>query len=248
MPVFPWSVLGGVPKAGSPAFDALLEGDLLPKDAAGGLRSVAEVIAALNGPPAVSELAGQASALAVFRSAAGLSGEPTRSRRRRHPLLTSLLSVKLAAAAAVAVGAAATAAYAGALPASMQNLAHDTIGAPQAHSGASPAPSATPVGPDASGHAAFGLCTAYAHLKANGSAKQKAVAFRNLAAAAGGAANVTAYCAGVAHPGTTPSGDPASHPTGKPATLPSQAPTSHPTGGPGSHPTGKPSSHPTGTS
>ncbi len=163
-------------------------------------------------------------------------------------MLTSLLSVKLAAAAAVAVGATATAAYAGALPASMQNLAHDTIGAPPAHSGASPASSATPVGPDASGHAAYGLCTAYAHLKANGSASQKAVAFRNLATAAGGAANVTAYCAGVAHPGATPSGKPASHPTGKPATVPSQAPASHPTSKPASHPTGKPSSHPTGTS
>jgi hypothetical protein len=166
-------------------------------------------------------------------------------------LLASLLSAKAAAAvAATAVtlgGGAVAAAYTGVLPASMQKLAHDTIGAPPATPSASPARSGSPVGPNAAGHAAYGLCTAYAHLTAHGSAQQKAVAFRNLATAAGGAANVTAYCAAVAHPG-------AAHPTGQPSTLPAQAPTSHPTGkpttppaqAPTSHPTGKPTSHPTG--
>jgi len=215
MPVFSWSPPGDVTAVGDPAFGGLLEGNLLPQDAAGGLRTAAEVIAGLTGAPAISELAGEARALAVFRGAAGMSAEPARSRHRRHPLLTSLLSAKLAAAIAVAAvtlgGGAAAAAYTGALPASMQKLAHDTIGAPAAR----PAPSGSPVGPDATGHAAFGLCTAFAHLKAHGSARQKAVAFRNLATAAGGAANVTAFCAGVAHPGTTPAG----HPTGKPAST-----------------------------
>jgi hypothetical protein len=257
MPIFSWSAPGDVPAAGDPAFEALLAGNLLPQDAAPGLRTAAEVIAGLTGAPAISELAGEASALAVFRGAAGMSAEPTRSSPRRHPLLTSLLSAKAAAATAVAavtLGGAAAAAYAGALPASMQKFAHDTIGAPPATHSASPAPSGSPVGPDATGHAAFGLCTAFAHLKAHGSAQQKAVAFRNLATAAGGAANVTAFCAGITHPGTTPPGHPASHPTGKPTTLPSQAPASHPTGRPTSHPTGQPTtlpsqaptSHPTG--
>ena len=172
-------------------------------------------------------------------------------------MLTSLLSAKLAAAGAVAavtLGGAAAAAYAGALPASVQTFAHDTIGAPPAPHSAHPAPSAAPVGPDATGHAAYGLCTAYAHLKAHGSAKQKAVAFRNLSTAAGGAANVTAYCAGIAHPGTAPSG----HPSGRPSTLPSQVPSGHPSGRPSTlpsqvpsgqptgHPSGPPTSHPTG--
>ena len=253
MPVFPWSAPGDVPAVGDPAFDALLEGNLLPWDVAGGLRPAAEVIAALNVAPAISELAAEASALAVFRGEPGMSDEPTRSRPRRHPLLTSLLSAKLAAvgaAAAVTLGGAAAAAYAGALPASVQKLAHDTIGAPPAPHTTHPASSAAPVGPDATGHAAYGLCTAYAHLKAHGSAKQKAVAFRNLATAAGGAANVTAYCAGIAHPGTAPSDPPTSQPTGRPSTLPSQVPASHTTGKPSTQPsqvpTSQPTSHPTG--
>jgi hypothetical protein len=239
MPTFPWPAPGDVPAVGDIAFDGLLEGNPLPEDTAAGLRVAADVIAALNCAPAASELAAETGALAVFRGKGGVPDEPVRSRRRRHPLPSPLLSAKLAAAvAATAVtlggGAVAAAAYTGALPASMQQLAHHTIGAPVAR----PTPSASPAGPDAAGHPAYGLCTAYAHLKAHGSAKQKAVAFRNLAAAAGGAANVTAYCAAVTHPGTTP--------TGKPASLPSQAPASHPTGQPTSLPTQVPTSHPTG--
>jgi hypothetical protein len=250
MPILPWPARGDVPPAGDPAFDALLAGNLLPEGAADGLRPVAEAIAALHAAPAASELAAEASVLAVFRGVVGRPAEPTPSRRRRHPLLTSLLSAKLAAAvaaAAVTAAGAAAAAYAGALPAPMQKLAHDTLGAPAAHPSAQPSAqpthSAAPVGPDATGHAAYGLCTAYAHLKADGSARQKAVAFRNLATAAGGAANVTAYCAAVAHPGTTPPGKPASHPAGKPASPPAGKPASHPAGKP-AHPTGKPTSTP----
>jgi hypothetical protein len=253
MPILPWSVRGGVPPVGHAAYDALLDGHPVAEDVAEGLRPVAEAIAALNGEPETRELDAEASALAVFRGGVGMSAEPVRSRHRRRSLLASVLSAKLAAAiaaAAVTVGGVAAAAYAGALPAPMQKLAHDTLGAPSAH----PAHSAVPVGPSATGNAAYGLCTAYAHLPAHGSAKQKAVAFRNLAAAAGGAANVAAYCAKVAHPGTTPAGEPGTHPTGKPTAPPSQAPASHPTGEPGTHPTGKPTappsqapaSHPTG--
>jgi hypothetical protein len=249
MPVFTWSARGDVPPVGDPAFDALLAGNLLAQDTAEGLRPVAEAIAALNGAPAASELAAGADALAVFRGAAGRSAEPARSRRRRRPLLTSLISAKLAAiaaAAAVSLGSAAAAAYAGALPAPVQRLAHDTIGAPAARPGPRPAHPATPVGPDPAGHAGYGLCTAYAHLKAQGSAAQKAVAFRNLATAAGGTAKITAYCAGIAHPGATPSSQPASHPTGQPTSHPTGKPASHPGGKPTSHPGGKPASHPTG--
>jgi hypothetical protein len=155
-------------------------------------------------------------------------------------MLGSLLSAKLAAAAVVALGGVTAAAYAGVLPAPAQKLAHGTIGAPAAR----PTPSATPVGPGATGHAAYGLCTAYSHMKAHGSAGQKAVAFRNLAAAAGGPANVVAYCAGVTHPGTTPHGTSASHPAGRPTRLPSQAHASHPAGPPATHPTGKPTRTP----
>jgi hypothetical protein len=203
------------------------------------------MIAALNGTPLTCELASEATALAVFRSEVGRSSDQARPRRRRHPVLATLLSAKLAAtaaAAAVTLAGATAAAFAGVLPAPAQNLAHQALGAPSAHPAAHPSHAATPTGPQAGGHAKFGLCTAYSHVQAHGSALQKAVAFRNLATAAGGAAKVTAYCAGVAHPGTTPT----SHPTGKPTSHPTGQPTSHPTGQPTSHPTGKPTSHPTG--
>lgn len=254
MPIFLWSSRGDVPPVGDPAFDALLTGNLPPEDTADGLRPVAEAIAALNAVPVTSELAAEASALTVFRAAGG-SGASVRPRRRRHPLLTSLLSAKLAAAAvAVTLSGAAAAAYTGALPAPAQKFAHAALGAPAAHPTAQPTRSATPEGPAATSSAAFGLCTAYAHLEAHGTAAQKAVAFRNLATAAGGAANVTAFCAKTAHPGTTPSARPSAHRTGEPATLPSQVPSTHPIGKPSTHPAGKPATlpsqvpatHPTG--
>lgn len=159
-------------------------------------------------------------------------------------MLTPLLSAKAAAAAAAAaaaLGGVATVAYAGDLPAPAQQLAHNTIGAPSPKPSTSPAgkPAATPSGPDATGPAAFGLCTAYSHAKVHGTATQRAVAFRNLAAAAGGAHSIAAFCAAVPHPGSSPSSHPApapSHPAGEPA----HRPTSHPSGKPSQVPTAHP--------
>ena len=176
-------------------------------------------------------------------------------------MLTSLTAKAAAAAAAAAavLGGVAAAAYTGTLPAPAQRFAHGVIGAPSpqpSHRPGTPRPShrpgipqATPartdaVGPDATGPAAFGLCTAYAHAKAHGTASQKAVAFRNLAAAAGGAAKIAAYCAAVPHPGSSQSSQPASaptHPVGHASAHPTGKPSSHPT----RHPTGRPSSVPT---
>jgi hypothetical protein len=172
-------------------------------------------------------------------------------------VLTPLVTVKAAlaaAAATVALGGAAAAAYAGVLPAPAQQFAHHAIGAP------SPKPSHGPggkqaaaPGPDATGPAAFGLCTAYTHAKAHGTSTGKAVAFRNLAAAAGGAANIAAYCAAVPRPGhpqpgqpaSVSSGKPASHPTGKPASLPAPHATGKPSTAPAAHASGRPSAMPT---
>lgn len=163
-------------------------------------------------------------------------------------MISSVLTAKAAAAAAVAVvglGGLAATAFAGALPSSAQQFAHDTIGAPSPHSSSSAhantGHSGTPAGPNASGPAAFGLCTAYANATQHGTAAQKAIAFRNLEQAAGGAADVTGFCASVAHPGT-----PATPQTRASASHPAAEPTSHPTGEPTSHPTGPPSPHPTG--
>jgi hypothetical protein len=246
MPIFPWSRQGGVPPVGDPAFDALLTGNLPPDEAPDGLRSVAEAIAALNEAPASSELATEARTVAVYSRAVRASAEPIRPRRAGRPSLTPRLGARLGAAALVAAAAAATlgsaaaAAYAGALPASVQKLAHEFIGAPAAHQSAP----ATPVRPRAAQTNGYGLCTAYARLKEDGDAGQRAAAFRKLAAAAGGAANVTQYCA--VAPGTTTSGASASDSHGKSASHPRGNPTTHPTGKPANHPTGKPANHPTG--
>ena len=152
-------------------------------------------------------------------------------------MISTLLGAKLGAAlaaGAVSFGAVGAAAYTGVLPAGLQDLAHTTIGAPAAdQSKTADSTKKTAVGPDATGHAAFGLCTAWTHVQANGRAADKSVAFRNLATAAGGATKIAAYCAKVPHPGATAPGKPSAHPTGKPTT--------HPTGKPSSHPTGKPS-------
>jgi hypothetical protein len=243
MPNIPGSQRADVPELPDGALDALLTGDLVTDEACAGLQPAAALLAALNAAPQDGELAGHARALAEFRHRGGMPVHARRSARRRLRLLTSLLTAKAAAAAvAAALGGVAAAAYTSTLPAPAQQFAHSVIGAPSPSPSASPGhrpgtPQATPartdaVGPDAAGPAAFGLCTAYAHAKAHGTASQKAVAFRNLAAAAGGAAKIAAYCTAVPHPGSSQSSQSASAPT-------------HPAGRPASHPTGKPSSRPT---
>jgi hypothetical protein len=252
MPNFPWSqrpVAAGVVQG--EVLDALLHGNRMPGDADADLRPVAELLAALTAAPEHGELAGREEALALFRSRPGMP-EPSRATAHRRPsLLTSLLNVRgaaAAAAAAVTIGGLATAAFANALPAPAQKLAHAALGAPAPHAGHGP--SATPAGPDPTGPAAFGLCTAYQHAQAHGTAAQRAVAFRKLAAAAGGQAKVAAYCATVPRPGRTSRGQAVtpSPAHGKPSAKPghpSAAPTPHPAGPPSTHPGGKPASQPT---
>jgi hypothetical protein len=265
MPNIPESQRADMPEFPDEALDALLTGDLPTEDATAGLQPVAALLAALTAAPEGGELAGHARALAQFRRRDGMPVHSRHTMRRRSRLLTSLLSAKAAAAAVAAVaavGGAATAAFAGALPAPAQQFAHNTIGAPSPKPSHGPAshPVGTPSGPDATGPAAFGLCTAYSHAKTHGTASQKAVAFRNLAAAAGGTANITAYCATVPHPGSSqasaaasaaashapshPTSKPSSHPAGNPSAAPTSHPTSKPSSLPTSHPTGKPATAP----
>ncbi len=159
---------------------------------------------------------------------------------------------------ALALGGTAAAAYTGSLPTPAQNLAHTVIGAPAAHlaetttghpsSTGTPTENrstkGTPVGPDATGPDAFGLCTAWIQHQANGASTNgkadDSVAFKNLATAAGGADKIAAYCATILQPGNT------NNPAGKPSTLPTQASTNHPTGKPSTLPTQASTNHPTG--
>lgn len=234
------------------AMDALLSGNCMPEEAPAGLRPVADVLAALQAPPDQREVAGWGEALIAYREMAGLPRTSGRPRSRRPRLTLSSVGARLAAAAGAVVVAASgggiAAAYTGSLPTALQNLAHDTIAAPSVReSRATPAPAGHghPAGPSATGPAAYGLCTAYQYAEEHGNASRRAVAFRNLASAAGGVGQVTAYCAPVQHPGATKTPGPTKTPgrrvgqgTVPPGTShgrkPSTAPTIAPTTAPGS--------------
>ena len=243
----------------------LLTGTELPAGSPPELRPVADALAALKAGPASDELAGEAAALAAFQGRVGaqrtvhprrtVHPQRTRRQRRRPSLLSPLLSARAAAvavAAVLSIGGVAAAAYTGALPAPVQRFVHNVFGAPPAVS--HPGSGTASARPAATGHAALGLCNAWADAKAHGNANQKAAAFHNLATAAGGAANVAAYCAATAHPGAsafqTPpgKGKPTSHPTPHGSGEPTPHPTPHGSGEPTPHPTphgsGKPTSHP----
>ena len=97
-----------------------------------GLRPVADILAALTAEATAGELAGEGRALAEYRCRAGVP-EPRWQLRLGPAALVPRFSSKVAAAAtgvAVLLGGVATAAYANVLPAPIQRLAHDTIGAP----------------------------------------------------------------------------------------------------------------------
>ena len=195
------------PRDGLPFNDAALAALLAgtePPESTPGLQHVADVLAALRSGPTSDELAGEASVLAEFRRGTGVPELSPGSRRPRR--LTSLLGTRAAVAAAVAalsLGGLATAAYAGMLPAPVQRLAHDAIGAPAAP-GDSPSrahqnKSRTSAGPGAAGLTAQRWCTAYAH----GTAARRAAVRHDLIRAAGGAGKIAGYCRIAAHPGNS---------------------------------------------
>lgn len=209
--------------------------------------SIAPVLRALTAEPGEHELNGLASALTAFRAAHVASPSP--HSRRRPSMLSALAGAKLGATIAglaVGLGGVATVAYVSANVATTPDV-HSTAAptqVPTTHateaSAAAPATaSASPVGPDASGSAAYGLCTAWKGVADAGKAMDS-VAFKNLTEAAGGADKVEAYCAAVEAPGKS-----ADHPTAKPTTVPSGKPDSVPTSKPTSVPTGKPTTVPT---
>jgi hypothetical protein len=255
------SVPGDRPNQRDDHLEAMLSGQPLPENADAELRGVSLLLATLReAPMGRLERRGQARALDVFRKTfAGF--HPGRQPRRRPTMFSTLLGAKVGAAMAAGVvsfGAVGAAAFTGNLPAGVQELAHTTIGAPAPDTGDSADQgkaadakdkaaekkdkaadgTKTAVGPDATGPAAFGLCTAWAHVATKGQVAEKSVAFRNLAAAAHGAANITAYCSNVPHPGASAADKSATHPTGKPSSHPTGKPSSAPSGNSGNHPTG----------
>jgi hypothetical protein len=220
----------------------------------------------LAAQPTQRELTGLEGTLREFRSHVSTPQQ----KRRRPSMISTLAGAKLGATIAglaVGLGGAATVAY----------VSANAPATPETHAtaAASPTQRATPtqaatgsdadkseqakgeaVGPDATGSAGFGLCTAWKGVAQNGKAME-AVAFQNLIKAAGGEEKVEAFCANVDAPGksedratgkpaetgkpdTIRTGKPADAPTGKPETAPTvpdarpdttpTAPTSHPTG------------------
>jgi hypothetical protein len=227
-------------------------------------RTLAILFTALRSPAAAHEFAREQDYLAAFTTAQTLRTDIAPNRRK--PMFATLLAAKLGvAAAALATIATGAAAYAGTLPTTLQDVAHHTIGAPAAHKTHHPnshanqratakTPTAKPTGssntgagPDATGPAAYGLCTAYTH----GGLATTSTAYQSLSKAAGGTDQIKSFCATVPRPSNTsptspPAGPPKDHPTGSKTDHPPGPSTDHPTATPGDHPTGPPSNHPTG--
>jgi hypothetical protein len=251
MPNFTWPSRRDVPLISDAAMAALLTGAELPPGAAPQLRPLAETLAELAGRPAEDELDGEAGTLTAFRDHFAGAGPAQHAGRGHRPRLHSRPLPLRTAAAVVTIlglGGLATVAYAGVLPTGLQRLAHDVIGAPAA--GGRPATKPSPAIPAATGQPGYGLCTAWAQARAHGTRKQQAVAFERLAAAAGGAANVTAYCTAATRTATPPSSRPRpaptpSHRSGQPTVLPTPHGSGQPTVLPTPHGSGKPTALPT---
>jgi len=265
MPVFPHPRHAGELPVPGVELDRLLGGELPGAPISPEIDALSSVLAAAAAPPAEHELANEAAAVAGFVREQNTYRPDTAA--RRPSMLATLLSTKLAAAAAagaVTFGGVAAAAYAGALPDPIQDFAHHMVGAPSpdrggthhnsnanAHATEHPNPGSAgqPVGPDATGPAKYGLCTAFANEKAeNHQVDTNSVAFQAVEKAAGGAENIDAYCADATPPATgsrqtqPPAGpdDTDDHPTGPPIEVPSHTPPTP------DHPSSQPTSPPTG--
>jgi hypothetical protein len=206
--------------------ERLLAGQLHPADAPPEYRCAAMVLAAAAAPPSPDELAGESEAVSAFRAVARSSPHHAGSRRPTVP--TRFLSLKLAAAVAIAALSVAGVAGAatGTLPDAAQRVAHKMLGAagvPSADDhgrggGASAGQSAgkpssksdnSPTGPDVTGPAKAGLCRAWASGQgATNGGKADSTAFEALAKAAGGADQIAAFCADVLKPTHEPQGTP----------------------------------------
>lgn len=137
MPEFSLSGRDG-PELDEQLLDAILTRQQLSPEAPGQAIVVAEMLSSLADPVYSGHLAGEEAARSAFARAVS----PALGRRGRHAARrparpaparrTRRVSVRLAAACAVAAAglSGTVAAYAGALPAPVQDLAHFTIGAP----------------------------------------------------------------------------------------------------------------------
>ncbi len=209
----PLLALLGSPVLDEDTADRLLSGRLDPADTPPAYAPVARLVKAVTGPATPEELAGEAAVIAAF--AAMAHADPPTPVPRRASMPSKFLSVKAAAAmiaAVLSVGGVAAAAT-GMLPGRAAQQATDH--ASSAATGGSPAQAqgngqSAAKGPDATGSARNGLCQAWQSGRGGTNGKREdSTAFQALAAAAGGADKVDAYCqtattAGQGHAGTGP--------------------------------------------
>ena len=200
---------GSPPTLDDETADRLVAGRLDPADAPPGYAAVTKIVTAATAPATTEELAGEPAAAARF-TAMARSGFPTRaSTTRRAGVPRRPLTVKAAVAVLAAVlSIGGVAAAAGVFPAPAQPAADhrpDNPGSGPATPGRSDAAtttaaarergSDTATGPDASGPAKDGLCRAWQSGQGGEHGKREdSTAFRALAAAAGGADKIAAYC------------------------------------------------------
>jgi hypothetical protein len=186
------------PELDDSLLDTLLSGDPLPPDAPGQARTMADMLASVADPASPGALAGETAARAAFvraNSPASLSPVSHPPARPGHAWLPTSLAARIAAAviaATVGLGGAAAAAYGGVLPGPIQDLAHQAIGAPAAHTMRAQTP-----GHSDSRPAAARLCAAYQDSKRHGSPGALRAEFVKLAKAAGGPGKINSYCTAV---------------------------------------------------
>ena len=194
------SASDGHPGLSDSELDSMLRGHR-PAGVAPEAVRAADVMNALTAPPDPGELVGYSQAMATYRRAF------VRPRSGRAAMISSAAGLKALAStagAAVALGGVATFVFASGAMGPTHQTAITPAATTSATKAVAPKPdkTGTPVGPDASGPAAFGLCNAWSHHSGRDK-PESSVAFRNLAEAAGGESKIAAYCAKVPHPGSS---------------------------------------------
>jgi hypothetical protein len=188
--------------------ERLLDGTLDPADAPPAYAAVARVLAATAAPPRADELAGEAEAVRRFTASSQAAQAGGRARRRRTTRVVVATAAALAVLSVSGIGFAT-----GALPHSGAWLGR-TVGSVvgtdrtrKAPAAVTPSASTTVPGSRAPGHGPVPGTTRRAtgpatpngqlcHAWQNGKGKKlQATAFQALAAAAGGADRIPAYCA-----------------------------------------------------
>lgn len=193
--------------------DRLLAGRLDPADAPPGFAAVAKVVTAATAPATPEELAGEPAVVAQFAAMARSASRRRATTTRRAGAPRRILGVRLAVAvlaAGLSIGgvAAATGIFpgpakppAGPGPGSTGGGGGTPTTAAPGRTGAATTEAegarggGTATGPDAAGPAKEGLCRAWrAGEGAENGKREDSTAFRALAAAAGGADRIDAYC------------------------------------------------------